>query len=139
MKGRYKTKVLAAKALAKRLGDCGDGGGWIRNALGNLVCQGWDAYASRKAEFKNIAQDGETWVITPHGEEKIVERRDALQWRLAQQLIAQLRLVAVQADAAAKALEADKLGRVAWVPAQDVVRMSQTIDRLSNKIQWEET
>lgn len=59
-------QITAAKKLAKLRGHRGDDGGWIRNAAGTHLCQGWRTYARRAVSAGLIAQDPESgkWFVS---------------------------------------------------------------------------
>lgn len=53
-------RETAARKLAKLRGHRGDTGGWIRNAAGYPLCQGWRTYAERARAAGVLGQDLET-------------------------------------------------------------------------------
>jgi hypothetical protein len=64
-KGRLRGSEKAAMAWAKEFGYKGRGGGWIEDANGGIVCQGWGSFATMCRSAGRIAQgsDGKWYVI----------------------------------------------------------------------------
>jgi hypothetical protein len=138
----YRTDILAAKAVAKALGDKGDQGGWIFSPLlGKNRCQGWSEYArwARLAgPYIALDPDEDQWFITKAGRDLIEDAPRRLKIINTRKLAKKFRDAAEKAMKAAVALEQGDVGKAAWEPEVDFQALAHEIADLVPMITWDD-